>query len=514
MFTKVLQYLVAAVLVGIAAFASFHYSGGRHSPTLVPITTSSEAVRDLYLQGRGLAERHRRDEALAKFERAIELDSSFAMAYLQISRLLTNSADRTDAIAHALALTNTVSEGERLEIAATDALQSRHVAPAGWLLRELVEKYPNDPRTHNDLGNYFYLQKDWAAAIEQYLIANQLDSTFSEPYNGLGYSYRYQGNIPSAERYFLKYLGLNPDDPNPYDSYADLLTEMNRHAEAISFYRRALDINPGFPASHLGIATNYNMLGEFAKARDQLNYLLDSATVPDDRHRALVGLAISYVFEGNLKEAARQFNNAAKLAREDGDPVSFAADLDCLGKIRLEVGQPDEAAQAFIQSLQVIQSNAASLPEGAAQTAELEHQQRMVLVWLVRGNIESASACADRFVELAAQSDDPALMQLAHETSGLVELAAGRPQEAIRQLSQTDFTRTCSEYYMARAYEMSGNYTQALKYYGQALDYDQYDPLFHALVQRRTRDKVSAMLVLLREPGRGQSARKPLAGDL
>jgi len=39
----------------------------------------------------------------------------------------------------------------------------------------------------------------------------------------LGYSYRNLGNFDDAETAFKKYIELIPNDPNPYDSYAEML---------------------------------------------------------------------------------------------------------------------------------------------------------------------------------------------------------------------------------------------------------------------------------------------------
>ena len=52
------------------------------SGTKVPVTTSSAEALDSYLKGRDLSEKLRGQEARAHFDRAIELDADFAMAYL------------------------------------------------------------------------------------------------------------------------------------------------------------------------------------------------------------------------------------------------------------------------------------------------------------------------------------------------------------------------------------------------------------------------------------------------
>ena len=72
----------------------------------------------------------------------------------------------------------------------------------------------------------------------------------------MGYAYRQLGDFANAERAFKKYIELIPNDPNPYDSYAELLMKMGRFDESIAQYRKALSIDEHFLNSHMGIAAN------------------------------------------------------------------------------------------------------------------------------------------------------------------------------------------------------------------------------------------------------------------
>ena len=45
---------------------------------------------------------------------------------------------------------------------------------------------------------------------------------------------------PNAEQAFRKYIELIPNDPNPYDSYAELLLKMGKYDEAKALYERGL----------------------------------------------------------------------------------------------------------------------------------------------------------------------------------------------------------------------------------------------------------------------------------
>jgi tetratricopeptide (TPR) repeat protein len=120
-------------------------------------------------------------------------------------------------------LSDEASEGERLMILVAEAGGNAQPKKAFELAQELVSKYPDDERAHFILGNQYFGQQGHDKAIEQYRKAIALNPKFSGAYNSLGYAYRPLEKYADAEQAFRKYIELIPDDPNPYDSYAELL---------------------------------------------------------------------------------------------------------------------------------------------------------------------------------------------------------------------------------------------------------------------------------------------------
>jgi len=362
------------------------------------------------------------------------------------------------------------------------------------LMERLVEVHPRDARAHNELGNSLYWQKNWPAAIKEYLKAVELAPSFSQPYNGLGYCYRFTGDLVMAEAFFLKYLQMLPDDPNPYDSYADLLSEMGRHEEAITFYRKAIEIRPDFISSNLGIAWNYCVLGEYPKAIDQLTRLFELS--PDDarRRRALLGIAAAHVDAGDFEQARNSLELSCEIAQTSPDPLALADDSYRLGLVLLEAGRPDDASRAFSASLQAIQDISGS-PRTVLEKAELDHMRGAALVWLTRGDLTNSTDLARRFMDLAVNGSDPARVRQAHQTLGLVELASGNLSRAIDELSQSDLSEAYTQYHLARAYEASGDIGQALKYYRLASTYDQFNSFTQSFVRKRAKQGVESLLL-------------------
>ncbi|HSP86779.1 MAG TPA: tetratricopeptide repeat protein, partial [Ignavibacteriaceae bacterium] len=232
----------------------------------IPITTSSEEARADFIKGRDLFEKLRQQESLQHFESAIAKDKDFALAYFYHATANPTTKGFFEDLEKMTALTDKVSEGERLLILSLKAQSDGNQAKQEEHLKKLVEAYPNDERAHTQLGTYYFGQQEYQMAVDHLKKSTEIAPDFSASYNMMGYSYRNLNNYTEAEKAFKKYIELIPDDPNPYDSYAELLLKEGRYDESIVQYKKALDINPNFIASHLGIATNLTYQKKYDEA--------------------------------------------------------------------------------------------------------------------------------------------------------------------------------------------------------------------------------------------------------
>jgi tetratricopeptide (TPR) repeat protein len=76
---------------------------------------------------------------------------------------------------------------------------------------------------------------------------------------------------PTPKAAFKKYIELIPNDPNPYDSYAELLLKMGKFDDSVAQYRKALAIDQNFINAHqgIGMALLYKGNAEEASAEIQ-----------------------------------------------------------------------------------------------------------------------------------------------------------------------------------------------------------------------------------------------------
>src|SRR5262245_40541543 len=189
--------LVVLVLASTAAFAQ----DGK-----VPITTKSEEARQAYLKGRDLFEKLRGTDAHEQFRKAAAADKDFALAQVGLANTAPSAKDFFEAVKQATSLVDKASEGERLIILRLDAGAGGDPAAQKSHLDQLTAAFPRDERAQNLLGGYYFGRQEYEQAIAAYEKAIAINPGFSQPYNQMGYAYRFIGKNDDAERAFKKYI--------------------------------------------------------------------------------------------------------------------------------------------------------------------------------------------------------------------------------------------------------------------------------------------------------------------
>jgi tetratricopeptide (TPR) repeat protein len=424
----------------------------------MPISTSSDEARELYLEGRQLVERLRATEARTLFKQAIELDDNFAIAHLALANTSTTARDFFDSIEAAVERAHLVSQAEQHMIYAQDAGTRSDPAAQRKHLTALVAAFPQDERAHSQLGGFYFGRQDFREAIKHFQHAIEIDPDFSPPYNLMGYSYRSLRNFDAAEKALKRYTELIPDEPNPYDSYGELLMKVGRFEESIEKYKKALEINPKFVFSYAGIANNLMFLGRFEKARWTLRELYEDARNSADRRTALFWAAASYVHQGNTKKALKECWLRYTVAKEDGDPAGMAGDLAIMGDILLESGSPEEALSKYEKAIEVI--NGADLKPEVKAAASRNFTYKQARVALAQGRLQDARTAIESYRSAAEMKQIPAELRQIHELDGLLATAENDFESALSFFLRANQQNPRILYYAAKAAYSAGRTDQ------------------------------------------------------
>jgi tetratricopeptide (TPR) repeat protein len=451
----------------------------------IALTTSSDEARQLYLQGRKLAEELRAHDGRKLFEQAAAKDPSFAMVHYQLA---VNSATAKDFFEHmkeAVALSDKVSEGERLTILIGQAGANAQPKKGLELSQELASKYPDDERAHFLLGNGYFGQQDYEKAIEEYQKSIAINPEFSGAYNSLGYAYRPLKKYDQAEKAFKKYIELIPKDPNPYDSYAELLMKTGRFDESIQQYKKALSLDRHFSNAYIGIANNLMLQGKHTEAAAQAQKLYAAARDDGDRRFSLFARSVIFVDAGKtdaaLKEIEKEYALDAKLA----DTANMSGDALLLGNILLNAGRTDEAAKRFWQSLDLVQKS--SLSDDVKQDTKLAAHYNDGRVALAKGDVAKAKTEAAAYASGAAARNNAFRIRQAHQLVGTIALHEKDYDTAIAELAQANQQDPQVVYTLALAHQGKGDTAKAKELAAEAANANILPQVTYAFVRAKAK---------------------------
>jgi tetratricopeptide (TPR) repeat protein len=449
--------------VSVIALASLVLAGcapaEEEAAKKIPVTTSSPQALEFYLQGRDLVDKLRITDSRSYFLEAVAEDESFATAHLALANTAPTQTELFDALEHAIAVADEVSEGERLMIGAREAQAKGEGAVQRERLEALVAAYPADERGHALLGNYHLLAQQHEQAIEQYEAAIEIAPDFSAPYNGMGYAYRFLGRYAEAEQAFKKYIELIPDEPNPYDSYAELLMKMGRFEESIRNYEKALSYNPNFMPSHVGIGNDYLFVDRPDKARDSFQRLLELARDDRERRQARLWMAASYVHEMDRERALEQMRASYAIAEAGDDPVAMSADLVRIGDILLYTGSAEQAGPSYREAVDLVRR--AELPQEVKEGAERNLLYNESRVALALGDLDAARRHAEEYRARIEARGMPAETRRSHELAGRIALQEKDWRRALAEFEQADQQNPIMLCLMAKAWQELGDETKA-----------------------------------------------------
>jgi tetratricopeptide (TPR) repeat protein len=223
---------------------------------LMPATTNSTSALSLYNQAMKYFDDVNLDKALETFKKALNQDPDFFMANYQLAfyYYLNHVPDDFDKYADAaINCKAKLSDAEELlKNTMVRLKQGRtNFVDVG---EKLVEMYPNDPNSYNNLIYFQSLAGDSTGMVETLNKAIKVATNPASFYNQLGYAYLTLKQNDKAEEAFNKYIELEPKNPNVYDSKGDYYMYIKKYDKAYELYMKAYSMDPSFSHDKADIA--------------------------------------------------------------------------------------------------------------------------------------------------------------------------------------------------------------------------------------------------------------------
>ena len=338
--------------------------------------------------------------------------------------------------------------------AAARELAAGRNAAAQPLFRAASEMYPDNPTLA------MWAAQDWAGKrspaedVAAYRALTDRSPSYGAAYNLLTYAYLAAGDTAAALAAAGKQVELAPGQPNPHDTYAEVLQAVGRLDEAAQHYMGATKLDSSFTEGYVGVAEVRQLQKRGAEARAELTTALRRATGIGDSLRYMEYLAQSAVYGNDLKGAQRQLEQTAHHAeqrRQTGAALTAHANLATVSAL---MGDKASVATHLAEARRL------------AAPADSGRMMRMAaLAYFAAGMTDSLRATIaghdDAHVAMASlalqdRKADDAIRHLDVAKSPS-PLAAELSAEAHAQLKHADVARTARQELVARRSQLYYN---------------------------------------------------------
>ena len=434
-------------------------------PQVADVTTSSPEAYRYYLEGTDFINKLYMQEAKQSFLKAVELDSTFAMAYYKLASF-TGFAAFTDSpeeakkmLAKASKYSNKVTEKEKHYIKVAEARAAGNIDQVIKELQKIIERYPQEKEALSSLGiTYQLILFQYDKAIYYYNKVIEIDPLHKMAYNMLAYGYEQTGDFEKSIWAINKYISLAPDEPNPYDTRADLYAYNGKIDQAIESYKKAVQIKPDFYASVQKLGHMYLYKRDYAQAESYYQKLISS----EEKYTRGFGrtcLALIPTYQGKFNQALQIFEQglaADKLEKLEG--WTEISKRFSKASIYEQNKNFDLALKEVELSMEIMRKLDPSDP--------VYFRDYYIYLLVQSGNLKKAEQLAKSLKEDIEKKDAKKIYaywfvaSLIEKTKNNLKASLDYLERAVEKLPKFDFTVS---YFLAQAYLETGRLDESVK---------------------------------------------------
>jgi TolB-like protein/Flp pilus assembly protein TadD len=413
----------------IAELLEANLTGSEEQALAVKSTNNAEAY-DMYLRGLSY-ETHSYftyssdlvKKAADFYERAVQLDPNFAVAWARLSRVNAN-----------------LYFGRGAETTSARSDEAKNA------LEHAQKLQPRSSETLLALGYYqYWVLRDYGLAETTFGFVNKLLPGSSEIPYALALVNRREGHWDQSIAYFDQALAVDPRNVPLLMDSAETCAMRRQFPVALKLYDRALDITPNDPDAMGAKASIYQAQG---KLQEAAKLLVDiNARTP-----------AQYLFETKIVQLRleRNLGEAIRLLQARLTEFNFGSDDDRIGhqisfaltrRIAGDTAGATITAQSARNTLEQLYRDQSNNLEARGPRASADVALQLSLAYALTGEKDPALKTAERAVMVLPRATDAAAGPVYEENLALVESIVGDNSRAISIFTELLQTAYSSWYY-------------------------------------------------------------------
>ena len=422
--------VIALALCLAAPLYAHHVKKGE--TTALPVTSSSAKARELYEKGIADYENLYLERCNQDWRAAVKEDPNLALAWAWIAFNSTDPQEVSAARAKAKELAPKLTTGEQLMVAWISKVQEGDFLGGITAMNDMLEMYPRDKHLLYLAGNWLMGENGNDQAQRMMEKALAIDKNYPAALNDLAYVDARNRQFAKAFAAMDRYVALLPKEPNPQDSYGELLRMAGNFEGSLTHYRAALTIDPDFVSSQLGLADTYALMGNQEQARVEYDKAIRFAHNEADRLTYAMQKAMTFVRDGNYAEADKQLLETAETAHAKAQDLQEAQALRQMAEYQAD----DNVALKHVKLAEESLTHRSTI-SASDRDEEMSRILRIRAVRAARaGNQPLADQSLHQLEALANGSRNRVIQSSYHGAAGALLMDQKKYADAIAQLEE------------------------------------------------------------------------------
>ena len=392
---------------------------------LTELATSSEEALRHFIEGmNNWFFENDYELALDNLNKAVAADPQFALAYGYMGdfyRFSGKNDQALKAMETALKFDYKLDSEVRFMLKANSYAVKGQVDKAIKVLEMWTEVHPDSFDAYKILSRNYLLVSRIEDAETAVTKAAELNPGATELFRTRAHIERLKGNSDDAIRLMREYIAANPDDAEARLALGETLLQTGEFDEALEVYERVSFIAGKEYEAELAMAKADTLAGNFSRADDRLDRLMDAGT--SDTQRVEIGMAriIVDMKQGRIGDGIQELEDFSDTAKKTMAPVEYIFSMPAMrAGLLAAAGNKDEA-------LTTLDRIAEDLPAPLRGFTDIS--RAMVLDNL--GDYAAMDEVVSRIDEFANQYNMPMLQPMVNGAKSRVLAENGDPDQAI-----------------------------------------------------------------------------------